>query len=292
MAVLAPIIYKSLEYPDGIKSSIYEIAGHLDKTSIRPPGAYSLHTEYSYTKRKLCSDILEGLPNLKSADINGVPQLWRGPEWASQFFSFIETICKGHPHPAIIEIHPPFNDYCPSISSFLSYYRIFEDMVQAGFPSTCILIENRFGSTYRGGKFIISRAEHIVELAEQISASGLSLKIALDLPQLLSAHGGINDMSPQQIENIITSLVPCAPQIKSVHLWGKKKNKAGRTISHVGNLDTLFDHESDKKASFLSAFRELLADDSPRYFVPEVNGSNQDFKDIITDLLRLGFRFI
>lgn len=45
--------YGGNEYPDGIKPSLVEVAGHLDKEMIDRISAYSLHTEYSYGKRKL-----------------------------------------------------------------------------------------------------------------------------------------------------------------------------------------------------------------------------------------------
>jgi len=292
MPVLIPIDYRKRKYPGGIEPAVFEIAGHLDKESIDPPGAYSLHTEYSYAKRKLCSKILDDLHLLKAADSNGVPCLWQSADWAYQFFVFIKVLTKGHPPPTIIEIHPPFDDYCPSISSFLSYYEIFERNIRAWFPRTDIIIENRFGSRYRGANFIVSRSDQIIRLAEETRKNGLDLKIALDFPQFLSAYGGAAKLSSREVANIISSLAPEKSCIKSIHLWGKKKNKRGMTVSHAGNLDTLFENDKEKKEAFLSALHSLFDDDVPRYFVPEVNGLLQYLSDIVNDLQGYGFRFI
>ena len=42
--------YNGLQYPEGYSSTIQEVAAHLDKESIDPQNAYSLHTEYSYAE--------------------------------------------------------------------------------------------------------------------------------------------------------------------------------------------------------------------------------------------------
>ena len=52
------IEYNGIPYPKGYISKIKEVAGHLDKEDIEQVDCYSLHTEYSYGKRKFNSSIL------------------------------------------------------------------------------------------------------------------------------------------------------------------------------------------------------------------------------------------
>ena len=78
------IEYNGIPYPEGYSSKIKEVAGHLDKEDIENEDCYSLHTEYSYGKRKLNSKILEKHPILKEANKDGVPQLWKSAEWAKE----------------------------------------------------------------------------------------------------------------------------------------------------------------------------------------------------------------
>lgn len=288
---LIPITYHKRNYPCGIDPEIQEIAGHLDIDSIAPITDYSLHTEYSYTKRKLNSPLLSSLQSLKASDRNGVPRLWFNQEWAVQFFEFIKLLARGYSPPKIIEIHPPFDDYCPSISDFLAVYSLFEDRVKSLFPETVVLLENRYGTTYRGGAFIVCKPEHILELAEAILAKDLKLRITLDLPQFLSACGGAA-LSVGEIRDFISLLNKCKRCIAGIHLWGKKKNNRGRVISHIGDLYTLFDHDNRKKKAFLSALHDLLDDNNPRFFVPEVNSNDRDLECIVNDLRESGFIFV
>ena len=74
--------YGGIEYPDGIEAEMEEVAGHLDKERINALLHYSLHTEYSYGKRKLSSDLVRQFPELCDANKDGVPQLWKSNEWA------------------------------------------------------------------------------------------------------------------------------------------------------------------------------------------------------------------
>ncbi len=52
MPSLIPIQYNKHPYPNNIILNIQEIAGHFDVRTIKPSMNYSLHTEYSYGKRK------------------------------------------------------------------------------------------------------------------------------------------------------------------------------------------------------------------------------------------------
>ena len=44
-----------------------------------------------------------------------IPQLWKNKAWAKEFASFIIELVGNSIPPEIIEIHPPFNDYCKEL---------------------------------------------------------------------------------------------------------------------------------------------------------------------------------
>jgi len=88
------IEYNGIPYPEGYVSKIKEVAGHLDKEEIEKTECYSLHTEYSYGKRKLDSPILEKYDILREANKGGVPQLWKSEEWAKEFAEFVCELTK------------------------------------------------------------------------------------------------------------------------------------------------------------------------------------------------------
>jgi hypothetical protein len=48
--------------------------------------------------------------------------------------------------PLVIEIHPSFDEYCPSIEHFLDVYEAFEKRILEAYPSTSVFIENRAGT--------------------------------------------------------------------------------------------------------------------------------------------------
>ena len=104
--------YGGNSYQEGITPELVEVAGHLDKDKIEDVQSYSLHTEYSYGKRKFSSDFIKQFPILCDANKEGVPQLWKSMEWAEQFAEFVIELTKKHAAPKVVEIHPPFNDYC------------------------------------------------------------------------------------------------------------------------------------------------------------------------------------
>ena len=290
MPVLIPVKYHHRCYPNGIQPELQEIAGHMDITSIDTDMPFCLHTEYSYGKRKLCSDLLSPFPSLTASHKDNVPQLWYDPEWAIQFADFIFKLTD-NVAPLVIEIHPPFSDYTNSVDTFLKRYAVFEQRILEKFPKTAIVLENRCGTTYRGGHFIISNALQIVELCMAIEKTGLSLQIALDAPQLLSSYGTINRLAAEKIHTIFDNLSKVSSSIRSLHLWGKKKNKNGRLLAHVGNLNTYFEEVPDLKPIFLERLHRLLDDNIARYFVPEVNSNNDDLRSIVDDLIQTGFTF-
>jgi hypothetical protein len=73
-----------------------------------------------------------------------------------------------------------------------------------------ILVENRCGSVYRGGKFIISKVQDVAALCEAIEKNGVQLKIAYDVPQIYTAH---NARSEEDFINLLSlTLNPASPR--------------------------------------------------------------------------------
>jgi len=287
--LLIPVKYHKRKYPSHIEPEIDEIAGHFDVKRIFTHRNFSLHTEYSYGKRKLNTVLLNSYLTLKNSHNGGIPQLWHSDQWALEFAYFVKSLCNSA-IPTIIEIHPPFSDYTKTIDRFLEIYKIFEESILSSFPECKILIENRSGSMYKGGKFIISRGKHIRELCNQISKKNLKLRIALDIPQLFTAYGGPLKLDPQYLENILNRQNSLQSFTDGIHLWGKRRSVKGRMISHSGDLTSYFeDHE--KKEIFLKWIVNFLKDGKPRYFVPEVNSSDEDLHSIINDLEKMNIKF-
>ena len=221
------VAYDNVDYPSGYMSAISEIACHFDKPSIEPSGEYSLHTEYSYGKRNFNTKLISDFPVLIEANKNGVPQLWKSLEWANSFADFIIKITEQHVPPKIIEIHPPFNDYC-SISEFIDRYIVFEKKIHDIYPDTSIVLENRSGAIYRGGKFLIGKAKEIAELCEIIKQRKINLGIVLDFPQLLTAENIKSDkFISEKYQSAIGVILPHKDIIKGIHIWGKKKSASG-----------------------------------------------------------------
>ena len=287
--MLIPIKYHNKSYPSHIHPLIDEIAGHFDISEITPKRKFSLHTEYSYGKRRLSSITLSMLTSIKQAHSLYVPKLWFSNQWGEEFARFVCLLCNDN-QPQIIEIHPPFSDYTEDIDSFLSIYKVFEGLILAKYPDTEILIENRSGTTYNIGSFIVSRGRHLLELCERVDHYNLRLKIALDIPQLFTAYGGVQKMSPEALIRILSSLDPIRKMVRGIHLWGKKRSSAGRLIAHAGDLNTYFEND-DKKTVFLEWFVDYLSDGRERYFVPEVNSLEDDLYSIVSDLEGAGVKF-
>ncbi|MBA7530325.1 hypothetical protein ES705_22528 [subsurface metagenome] len=295
MPKLIPVLYKNKQYPNGITPKIQEIAAHFDKTKIKlkPKLEYSLHTEYSYAKRLMENQILKDLATIKNGHKNFIPKLWVDKKWSIEFVEFIKNLVHDNPQPKIIEIHPPFTDYCTSIDDFLEVYSFFENKIKEVYENVEILLENRYGTTYSGGRFLISNTEELVELSRQIDKRDLELKIALDPPQLITGNKiELLKIVQKDISRTLESLKTIKHNIKSLHLWGKKIGKTGSFIAHQGDLNTLFSNKQKLKNMFLFQLTEVLNDNTPRYFVPEVNGKNDDLHSIVNDLLNSGFIFV
>ena len=279
------IEYNGIPYPEGYVSRIKEVAGHLDKEEIEQEDCYSLHTEYSYGKRKLDSAILNKYKELRESHKGGVPQLWKSEEWAKEFFAFICELTADKNPPNVVEIHPPFNDYA-DIEHFVKCYKVFEKEIKQAYPNTNIFIENRSGAVYRGGRFVVGKADEIVSLCEAIEKYNLDLGIVLDFPQLLTAERlDTLKFDADKYIAAIEKIHPYQHLIKGIHIWGKKKNPKGRWIAHCGTLDTYFDANEESKNIFLNGIKRICDDGRTRFLVPEVNSGAEDLRSIIEDLI-------
>ncbi len=281
------IKYHGQEYPVDIPLSIEEIAAHFDISSIGGKLKRSLHTEYSYGRRRLDSVLISRYRELQTAHKDGVPQLWKNEAWALQFADFIFSLVGVGPSPSVIEIHPPFNDYS-NIPEFIKAYSNFEDKIKERFPEVEILIENRCGSVYRGGKFILSKVQDLVALCDAIERNGIQLKIAYDIPQIYTAH---NARDEEAFVTLLKDTAPLRKYIGGVHLWGKRLSGTGRKVAHCGDLNTYFG-DSGVKIHFLQAFKDCFDDGIVRKMVLEVNSGNEDLLSIIADLKHVGIVFI
>ena len=278
--------YNGLSYPEGYSAQICEVAAHFDKEDIAPKFAYSLHTEYSYGKRKFDTQRITHFPILSEAHKDGVPQLWKSTEWADAFADFLISLTEDHVAPTIIEIHPPFNDYC-TLPEFAERYRVFEEKIHRVYPDVIIVIENRVGSVYRGGRFLVGKAKEIVALCELINAENLKLGIVLDFPQLLTAEN-INPgaFKIEKYQKVIEAILPYQNLIRGIHIWGKRKDRHNIRRSHMGDLNTYFDGNETVKKIFLNGIYKICNDGKLRFLVPEVNSSGADLESIFRDLCK------
>jgi hypothetical protein len=223
---------------------------------------------------------------LKEGNKDGVPQLWKSTQWANEFADFIIGLTQGHTPPKTIEIHPPFNDYC-TLAEFSERYRIFEGKIHAVYPDTLIVIENRSGAVYHGGKFLVGKAKEIAALCEMIRQQELRLGVVLDFPQLLTAEGiDTLKFNAEKYQGAIDVIIPYRDLIKGIHIWGKKKSATGRWVAHAGNLDTYFGGNSETKDLFIMGIERICNDGAKRFLVPEVNSGAMDLAAIMSDLFK------
>lgn len=292
MTSFIPVKYGKRNYSPPVISAIDEIAGHFGKDSIQDVNRYSLHTEYSFTKRNLPTDFPSKYPSIASSMYRGIPLLWTSEEWSEQFFEFITDITFKRKEPEIIEIHPPFRDHCPSISVFLDRYTIFERKIKERFPKTKICIENRAGSQYTKSKFLITSIDDICKLINESRSRGCNLRVAVDYPQLFTAYGyEPKDVPMDWFETEHKKLISVKQSISSVHLWGKRRNEKGKLNAHQGDLDSLFENDQERKGRLLKLIASFYDDGISRYFVPEVNSNDIDLKSIIDDCTKAGIEF-
>src|SRR5690554_3722921 len=154
--------------------------------------------------------------------------LWHSGKWSVEFADYIKDITNGSIKPSIIEVHPPFSDYT-NLTAFLNNYKLFYERISQFFPKTIILIENRSGTRYSGGKFIVSTIDHLTKLSNLIDDKGLELRITLDIPQLFTAHN-ISISNKDLMIKIFNKLEIIRHNICGIHLWGKKESKNGRRV--------------------------------------------------------------
>ncbi len=291
MPKLIPVRYgrgKGMSYPDGIKAEIREVPAHFDSRVKKVDSDYSLHTEYSYLRRQMKSEAVKNLEKIESARGAGIPQLWYDKRWAEEFVTYIKNFVGEDRPPEVIEIHPPFEDYCPKINDFLETYEVFENEISEIYPKSNIVLENRSGTQYRKSKFLVSNAKEIKDLSDSIDSSGLDLKLAVDFPQVFTAHRmGVGDFTEESLNHIFDTLSSTKKNILSMHIWGKKQGSR----AHHGTLDTYF-IDNDLKELFLMKLSRLFDDDMLRYFVPEVQSGYDDYHTIIRDFSSSDFQFI
>lgn len=286
MGLFIPVKYGRCTYPNHIMPQLVETAGHFDSKLVQTEQPFSLHTEYSFTRRKFSSPAVENLAVIRASHRGSVPQLWSSETWAQEFAQFIVSTCNGHV-PSVIEIHPPFSDYS-NLPFFLSVYAVFESIILQHFPNVVLLVENRSGTTYHGGQFVLSSADQLVAFSRLLDSAAFRLKITLDIPQLFTTHSATR----QNIAPLLDMMRGIRHNIAGIHLWGKRKNADGRRIAHTGDLNSYFFDSQETKSLFLSELSHLLDDNVPRYFVPEVNSGQADFLSILQDLLDSGFIFL
>ena len=291
---LIPVKYHNKCYPDSVIPLLDEIAGNLDSKPILTNHPYSLHTEYSYMKRHLNSDLLTDLDELKSANKAGIPQLWKNTQWSEQYATFIERIIGNSIAPEVIEIHPPFKDYCEDIECFWERYMVFFNRISQKYPNTKIIIENRCGTMYTGSTFLFSTCDEMLKLCEFISMGHSELGVIIDYPQLFSAEKiKMDNVKIDKILKFNESLKSYVSVIDSIHLWGKRKSKnSNRWSPHSGDLNTFFSGNQENKSIFLNSLKNTYNDKKERYFVPEVNTTEDDLKSIVNDLLNSGISFV
>lgn len=276
--------YNGVPYPVGFASDIKEIAGHFDKYEIETSEKYSLHTEYSYGKRKFDSELILNFEALRTSHKDGVPQLWKSDKWAEEFADFVITLTKNKTAPIVVEIHPPFNDYC-NIDLFLERYKVFEKRIHEAYPETIIVIENRSGAIYKGGRFVLGKAKDIAELCQKINDNNINLGVVLDFPQLLTAENiDTLKFNKEKYFSAINTIAEYRQNIKGIHIWGKKKSEKGRWVAHAGNLNTYFGNNQEYKAVFIKGIVAVCNDDVQRFLVPEVNTGAEDLACIVNDI--------
>lgn len=294
---LIPVKYHTKDYPAPIRPQLIEVAGNLDSKQICVNQPYSLHTEYSYTQRNLNSELLDGLDELKSAHHNKVPQLWKSRQWSREYAIFIKRLVGTSIPPEVIEIHPPFLDYCGDVDIFWERYLEFYNSIKAEFPNTKVLMENRCGTTYSRSAFLLSTCADMLKFCRFLSNQHSELGLIVDYPQLFSAEKiKMDQLKLDKILKFNQDLKQYADVVGAIHLWGKQKREgkkgALRWTAHCGNLNTFFSDDSEKKAAFLTSMIETFDDSAERYFVPEVNTTEEDLQSIVTDLISAGITFV
>ena len=162
---------------------------------------------------------------------------------------------------------------------FIDHYNHFKNLVSETYPDTRIVIENRAMSQYHKGDFLITDDKDIHKLLKKIKDDQIDLYLMLDIPQLFTSLGGIDNLTMNDIEEAFHLFEDYKELIIGIHIWGRDRQ------SHRGDLDSLFNDDTEMKEEFLEFISEYLNDGHPRYLIPEVNFSSQEiFNSIIEDL--------
>lgn len=294
MSKLIPIKYHFRKYDYDIYPKIQEVSAHFDKSQISFSMDYSLHTEYSHSRRKFSNHIISKYKEITDSNEQGIPKLWTSNKWSIEFADFIKDIVGNRTPPKIIEIHPPYRDTINNMKDFIKRYSIFEEKILEEYPNVKIFIENRCGTLYKKSDFLFHKYSDFINLSNELDKSSLVLQMVLDVPQLFSAHA-ISKSKVDGMEEILIGLKSCRHNIEAIHLWGKKLTKGKYRYykkPHIGDLNSYFNYHIDIKKKFLNLLFNLLDDGKVRYIVPEVNSNDDDLNSIICDLIENGFEFI
>ncbi|NIU82258.1 MAG: hypothetical protein GWN31_01980 [Candidatus Thorarchaeota archaeon] len=89
---------------------------------------------------------LNELSTIKSAEKQGIPQVWYNKQWAEELVIFIKQFVDGGKAPEMMEIHSSFTDYYQNIEEFLQIYKHFEQTILNKYPEAHIALENRAGT--------------------------------------------------------------------------------------------------------------------------------------------------
>ena len=133
--------------------------------------------------------------------------------------------------------------------------------------------------------------EDVVELANLIRERNLNLRISLGLTEIIAINGGPKILVEKRLKEVIRPLKECRDVITAIRLGGKMRNKEGKTVPGLGDLNNYFEGRLPLKDCFLEEFMDLFDDDVPRLFIPEVRYEEKHLESIIRDLIEYGVYF-
>lgn len=276
--------YGNYVYGD-IPTRLSEVACNFDTKGLNVKQEYSLHTEYAYGPRRFENPVFTDYPILSQEVLDGIPLLWKNTEWSISFFEYIAAMVNNNRPPDVVEIHPPFKDYCSNFHDFMEVFLPFEDLIKNKYSNSLTVIENRVGTLYPGN-FLLENKNDIVDLLQLISKSQSSLKLVLDIPQFLSTFGNKYRMDINEIIQSFEYFSEYKHLINGVHIWGRR----GR--AHIGDLNSLFFDDPELKTNFLRFLSSFFDDGITRLLVPEINGTPQTIFDNILEDLKKFLEFI
>ncbi len=249
MSLLVPVHLPA----DVLPGSLAEFPGHLDAPRPAPRGGYVLRAETGAGPRACVSPLLKGLNVLRECRQGGVPRLWLQPAWTREFYLHLHRLLRGLPAPRCILLSPPRIADCPTLVEFLTLYRPLEAELARRKPGVRLLLENRAAQTPDEPQSLVARIQDLVALVRAAEAQGLTLGLALNLPQLFHAHFGDGPPTARQVEEVLTSLRACAPAVAA--------------LRPLADPDALFGSPELTRAA-LVRLREILSDGRRRYLLP------------------------